>query len=243
MNKDDLISASHLKKRILVQDRDGSGFQTGGIRLYVEDLKPGSNKDIGPKDFLVMACKAMVVLTLLSLWLIVGMQSDAAANTTVEELQRKNADITLLKQQLGDRMIEAESALEALLKQQNSLLDEVHLLIKSLKIKSFEDAQRHLRLRNDMDLLKTMAAYRRAFEEKIRFYQTGRNKLTYLQQLAEDDTRMVSTLSDFQIDALATQVSLVINQYLDDAHSVQIDPQKVDTASAQSIWEAISSGK
>jgi hypothetical protein len=37
---------SHLKKRILVQDSGGSGFQTAGIRLYGEDLKPGSNKDI-----------------------------------------------------------------------------------------------------------------------------------------------------------------------------------------------------
>jgi hypothetical protein len=39
----------------LVQDQGGSGFQTGGILAYVEDLKPGSNKDIGPKDFFEMA--------------------------------------------------------------------------------------------------------------------------------------------------------------------------------------------
>jgi hypothetical protein len=168
-----------------------------------------------------------------------GIGSSAAANTSTEDLQRKVADITLLKQQLGDRKQEAESALEALLKQQNSLTAEVHLLIKSLKIKSFEDAQLNLRLRNDVELLRTMAAYRRAFEEKVRFYQTGRNKLTYLQQLAEDDARMIATLSDFQIDALATQISLVINQYLDDAHHIQIDSQKIHTVSAQSTWEAI----
>ncbi len=41
---------SHLKNRILVQDRGGAEFQTGGILLYVEDLKRGTNKDIGPKD-------------------------------------------------------------------------------------------------------------------------------------------------------------------------------------------------
>jgi hypothetical protein len=50
----------------LVQDRGGAEFQTGGILLYVEDLRPtmkiklggssrnagklGTNKDIGPKD-------------------------------------------------------------------------------------------------------------------------------------------------------------------------------------------------
>jgi hypothetical protein len=38
----------------LVQDRGGAEFQTGGILLYVEDLKLGTNKDIGPKDIFVM---------------------------------------------------------------------------------------------------------------------------------------------------------------------------------------------
>jgi len=38
----------------LVQDRGGAQFQTGGILLYVEDLKRGTNKDIGPKDIFKM---------------------------------------------------------------------------------------------------------------------------------------------------------------------------------------------
>ena len=45
---------THLKNRILVQDRGGAEFQTGGILLYVEDLKRGTNKDIGPKDIFEM---------------------------------------------------------------------------------------------------------------------------------------------------------------------------------------------
>jgi hypothetical protein len=39
----------------LVQDRGGVEFQTGGILLYVEDLKRGTNKDIEPKDIFEMA--------------------------------------------------------------------------------------------------------------------------------------------------------------------------------------------
>ncbi len=48
---------SHLKNRILVQDHGGAEFQTGGILLYVEDLRRGSNKDIGPKDIFEMTSK------------------------------------------------------------------------------------------------------------------------------------------------------------------------------------------
>ena len=41
---------------MLVQDRGGFLFQPAGILKYVEDLKRGANKDMGPKDFFEMAC-------------------------------------------------------------------------------------------------------------------------------------------------------------------------------------------
>jgi hypothetical protein len=38
----------------LVQDRGGAEFKTGGILLYVEDFKRGTNKEIGAKDIFEM---------------------------------------------------------------------------------------------------------------------------------------------------------------------------------------------
>jgi hypothetical protein len=49
-----ILSRTYLKNRILVQDRGGAELQTAGILLYVEDLKRGTNKDIGPKDIFEM---------------------------------------------------------------------------------------------------------------------------------------------------------------------------------------------
>lgn len=177
-------------------------------------------------------------------WMLLSIPcGEVLADANIAELQRKIADITLLKKQLGDRQRQAESALEALLKQHNDLLAETHLLLSSFKIRAFEDAQRNPRLRYDMELLGIIAAYRRAFEEKIRLYRNGQDKLVYLKQLAQDDTKMVTALSDFQIDALATQISLVINQYLDEAHNIQIDPQTVGSVSSQQVWEHLTAAK
>jgi predicted peptidase len=182
---------------------------------------------------------SIITLALIGLMLLSIPCREAQADSNITELQRKIADITLLKNQLGDRQRQAESALEALLKQHNELLAEAHLLINSFNIRTFKDAQGNLRLRYDMELLGTIAAFRRAFEEKIRLYQNGQDKLVYLKQLAQDDTKMVAALNDFQIDALATQISLVVNQYLDEAHNIQIDPQSVEPISSQQIWEHI----
>ncbi len=52
------FSRSHLKNRILVQDRDGAEFQTAGILEYVEDLKRGTNpaeKGGKPKNIFELA--------------------------------------------------------------------------------------------------------------------------------------------------------------------------------------------
>jgi hypothetical protein len=54
---------SHLKNRILVQYRGGAELETdgaavtaiAGIHQDLEDLKRGTNKDIGPKDIFEIA--------------------------------------------------------------------------------------------------------------------------------------------------------------------------------------------
>ena len=165
------------------------------------------------------------------------------AATKAQQLKQKIADITLLQQQLQDRSKKAEYILDELLVQRNDLVSEIRILVKSLNIQSLEQARRHHRIHYNIELLRLLVAYIGEFDTKVHFYRTGFDKLTYLHQLANDDIRMVSTLSDFQIDALTTQISLVINRYMPEAHTIQIDPRHVLKASDQSVWEAIVKGK
>ena len=48
---------SHLKKRVLVQVQGGPELQSAGILKYSEELKQGTNTEIGPKNFFEMASK------------------------------------------------------------------------------------------------------------------------------------------------------------------------------------------
>jgi len=54
------LNRSHLNNRILVQDHGKAEFQTAGNRLVVEDLKRGTNNDMGPKNIFEMAAKYTV---------------------------------------------------------------------------------------------------------------------------------------------------------------------------------------
>jgi hypothetical protein len=157
-----------------------------------------------------------------------------------EELQRKIADITLLKQQLLDRKSHAESMQEKLTRQQAELIAEVRLLQKSFGFKSYQQAKEFDRARYNIQLLTSIIAYNQIFSDKIKIYQTGHDKLNYLLQLAEDDIKMIRTLHDFEIDALTTQISLVINRYIGEAHIIQIDPQRIKLPPPEKIWADIS---
>lgn len=165
------------------------------------------------------------------------------APTKAQQLKQKIADIALLQQQLQDRSETAEYILNELLVQRNDIVSEIRILVKSLNIRSLEQARNHHRIHYNIELLRLLVAYIDEFDAKVQLYRTGFDKLTYLHQLANDDIRMVSALSDFQVDALTTQISLVINRYMPEAHTIQIDPRHVLKASDQSVWEAIVKGK
>ena len=171
------------------------------------------------------------------------MATQALANDKVHQLRQKIADISLLQQQLQDRSLRAETILNELLVQRNEIGTEVRILVKSLSIRSLEQARGHHRVHYNIELLRLLIAYIDEFDTKVRIYRTGYDKLTYLNQLVNDDIRMVATLNDFQIDALTTQISLVINRYMPEAHTIKIDPRQVLRASAQSVWDGILKGK
>lgn len=185
----------------------------------------------------------IVAYSVVTLFLIAYLTNTAFAESKADELQRKIADIGLLKEQLADRIEQAEAVLAELVSQQQSLSNEVRLLQKSYAFKSYQQMRKFDRAHHNIELLRSLNAYADAFAKKIRFYQTGYDKLNYLKQLAEDDIKMINTMNDFEIDALTTQISLVINRYLGEAHIIQIDPERIKLASSEEIWKQIVKGK
>ncbi len=166
----------------------------------------------------------------------------ADANPKAAELEQKIADINLLLLQLKDRSAHVQSIRNALGEQHAALTSEIQIIRKSLGIKSIKQAQRHLRLHYNLDLLCTIFTYMDELDAKLLFLQTGRDRLSYLRQLAEDDIRMITTLNDLKIDALTTQVSLVINRYLPEAHTIQVDPQHLPLLTVQQVWDRLTKG-
>ncbi|KJS30324.1 MAG: hypothetical protein VR64_16610 [Desulfatitalea sp. BRH_c12] len=179
------------------------------------------------------------LLLLVTLLWSISVPPAALANPKIAELERKIADLNLLHQQLKDRMLQAKELSAALAEQEKMLVSEISVLVRSKRITNWEQARQNTRLHYNIELLRTLMPYMDELNDKLTFYQDGRDRLGYLRQLAEDDLRMITALNNLKIDALTTQISLVINRYLPEAHVIQIDPQRIAVPPSQHIWERV----
>ncbi len=185
---------------------------------------------------------AAFIWTVILCWAAVAV-APALGASKAAELQQKIADIALLHSQLQDRLQQAQAIRNELTEQQHLLSSEIHILLKSLQITQLQQARQHDRIRYNLELLRTLESYSDELDVKLQFYQTGRDRLTYLRELAEDDLKMIASVNDLKIDALTTQISLVINRYLPEAHIIQIDPQLIKPKALQTVWQHVSGAK
>ncbi len=169
--------------------------------------------------------------------------SEASANPKIDLLKRKIADMQLLDNELDRQMSLAASLKARLAEQRLQLVNEILDLNRAFKLKSFKEATGKLRYKYDLELIRTLDAYIKLLDEKISFYQVGRDRVAFLLQLADDDIRMLTTLSDLRIDALTTQISLIINQYLPEAHTIIVKPEELQKPPAKIIWRQIALSK
>ena len=180
---------------------------------------------------------------LLVVFVLLAAPYSATANPKIADLEQKVADLSLLQHQLVDRIEQAKALREKFLRLKESYTDEIATLRQRFDINNFEDADRNLRIHYNIQLIGSLTACLDQIEHKIIFLQTGLDKLSYLQQSAKDDIKMIGALNDLEIDALTTQISLIINQYIGDAHVIQLDSENIDSFSPLTIWKAIVASK
>jgi hypothetical protein len=183
----------------------------------------------------VLAVLAFVCLTSLNL-------PPAHGSTKAAALQQRLADISLLHSQLLERIKSAEALREVLYAEVKQLRAEVVAEKKERKIKTFAEGVDIPRIRYNLTLIRELRGYIANFNDKISFLQIGSDKLYYLYHQAEDDLRIIHTLSDLKIEALQSQIDGVMAAYLPEAHNLLVDLNRIPYESPERVWEKILKG-
>jgi hypothetical protein len=141
-----------------------------------------------------------------------------------EQLRRAMAEIALMNTQMTQRKADAAGIREELSAKQAEIQSETAKIIRENKIQTSAGALDHPRIHYNLKLMAEMDAYIQRYGQKIAYYRIACDRLSYLYQQADDDLKIVNTLSNLKIDALIGQTEKILDQYLSEAQTIVISP-------------------
>jgi hypothetical protein len=171
------------------------------------------------------------------------MPSTITASTQDEQLRRMMADIALLNNQLAQRKADAASIRDALTVQIEALKSETWRLWRDGEIKSDEQALENPRIRYNLMLMAEIQAYIERYAQKMDYYRVACNRLSYLYQQADDDLKIVNTLSGMKIDALISQTQKILDAYLPASQTLVVHPETLIIDTPEATLRKLKSGR
>ena len=164
---------------------------------------------------------------------------DASASDKSERLRQTMADLSLLNSQLLERKTEAESIRDDLFVKLMEVKTEARKEIRSAGIRNKTEALQHPRILYDLILMAEIQAYMDRYKKKIGYYRVACDRIGYLYQRADDDLKIVKTLSGMKVEALASQASQLNETYLKEAQTIVIKPELIMIDPPERIWESL----
>ena len=171
--------------------------------------------------------------------LLMALPVSVMANTKGDVLRQTMADISLLNSQLAQRRADAAGIRDALSVRLTEIKTEVRRELQQKGIKTEAKALNEPRVFYDLRLMAEIQAYMDRYTQKISFYRVACDRLSYLYQQADDDLKIVNTLSDLKIDALVAQAEKTLDGYLADAQTLVIRPDTLAVEPPEKIWETL----
>lgn len=188
------------------------------------------------KPFMTMYRLLMSVIVLA----LLVVPSTVTANNKAELLRQTMADIALLNSQMAQRKTEADGIRDALSAQLEVIKTETRRERREKGIDTEAEALKNPRLLYDLMLMAEIQAYIQRYTQKIGDYRVACDRLSYLYQQADDDLKIVSTLSGMKIDALISTAEKILDAYRPEAQAIVIQPDKLTIETPEKMWQALS---
>jgi len=191
------------------------------------------------KPFMTMYRLLMPVIVLA----LLVVPSTVTANNKAELLRQTMADIALLNSQMAQRKADAGGIRDALSAQLEAIKTEARREWREKGIDTEAEALKNPRLLYDLMLMAEIQAYIQRYTQKIGDYRVACDRLSYLYQQADDDLKIVSTLSGMKIDALISTAEKILDGYRPEAQAIVIQPDKLTIETPEKMWQALSEGR
>lgn len=180
-----------------------------------------------------------LALILAIVCVVMAYPATVTANAIEKHLRQTMADIALLTGQMAQRKTDAAGIRDALSARLEEIKTEACQESQEKGIKSGAEALKNPRILYDLMLMAEISAYIDRYTQKIGYYRVACDRLGYLYQQADDDLKIVNTLSGMKIDALIAQVEKILDGYLPEAQTILIHANPLTVEPPEKIWATL----
>ena len=164
-----------------------------------------------------------------------------ANNFKLSDLTNKMAEISSLRDKVIQRQAQASKLIKQLSQTMVELKEEIKGEKRKLRITSCQEAIRNPRIDYNIKLIQRILVYTSSLNEKVQYLDIASQELAFLYQQAEDDLKILETLSDMEIEKLMGQINQIFGKYQSEANRLVIDSDGIVLTPPEEIWESIMS--
>lgn len=164
-----------------------------------------------------------------------------ANNFKLSDLTNKMAEISSLRDKVIQRQAQASKLIKQLSQTMVDLKEEIKGEKRKLRITSCQEVIRNPRVDYNIKLIQKILVYISRLNEKIQYLDIASEELAFLYQQAEDDLKILETLSDMKIEKLMGQINQTTHKYQSEANRLVIDSDGIVLSPPEEIWESIMS--
>ncbi len=164
-----------------------------------------------------------------------------ANNFKLSDLTNKMAEISSLRDKVIQRQAQASKLIKQLSQTMVDLKEEIKGEKRKLRITSCQEAIRNPRVDYNIKLIQKILVYISRLNEKVQYLDIASEELAFLYQQAEDDLKILETLSDMKIEKLMGQINQTTHKYQSEANRLVIDSDGIVLSPPEEIWESIMS--
>jgi len=110
---------------------------------------------------------------------------------------------------------------------------------RKLRITSCQEAIRNPRVDYNIKLIQKILVYISGLNEKVQYLDIANEELAFLYQQAEDDLKILETLSDIKIEKLMGHINQATHKYQSEAKGLSIDVNGIVLSPPEEIWNSI----
>ena len=162
-----------------------------------------------------------------------------ADNFKLSDLTNKMAEISSLRDKVIHRQAQASKLIKQLSQTMVELKEEIKGEKRKFRITSCQEAIHNPRIDYNIKLIQKILVYISRLNDKVQYLDIASEELAFLYQQAEDDLKILETLSDMKIEKLMGQINQTIHTYQSEANGLSIDVNGIALSPPEEIWNSI----